>query len=150
MERLPSPARLLLGALLLLSPAIFGACHPAPSSPQDARILIIDPASGAEVPAGDVAVQVFVERFELVDMGDSDNVVGQGHIVYYMDVKPPLDQGETALTAEGTYATSIETSHTWSKVAPGEHTFWAQLVNNDDTPLVPPAAVRVDVDAAAQ
>jgi hypothetical protein len=109
--------------------------------------LIIDPASQQEVAAGEVTVKVFVERFELVGEGQLENAPGQGHIVYYQDVDPPLAQGDAALTPDGTSIVSSNTEHTWSDVAPGVHTFWAQLVNNDNTPLEPPAAVRVDVVA---
>jgi hypothetical protein len=133
--------------LLCLFVVALAACHPAPTTPQDARVLIIDPASQQEVPVGDVTVRVFVERFELVDEGGVENVSGQGHVVYYKDVDPPLALGDTALTADGTSVVGSDTAHTWSDVTPGPHTFWVQLVNNDNTPLEPPAAVRVDVVA---
>ena len=122
---------------VLLVFAFLTACHPEPVVPQDARILIIDPAAESTRQAGAVTIKTFVERFELTDE--------TGHIVYYMDVTPPMVQGETALTAAGSYAASTEKSHTWDNVPPGEHTFWVQLVNNDDTPLQPPQAVRVYV-----
>ena len=116
---------------------LLAACHPEPVVPQDARILIIDPAAESTRQAGAVTIKTFVERFELTDEN--------GHIVYYMDVTPPMVQGESALTAAGSYAASTEKSHTWDNVPPGEHTFWVQLVNNDNTPLQPPQAVRVYV-----
>jgi hypothetical protein len=133
--------------LLFAGLFVVAACHSEPTAPQDARVLIVDPASEQQVPSGEVKVKVFVERFELVDAGDGANVPGQGHIVYYRDVTPPLVPGTSALTADGTYAISSATSHTWSDVSPGQHTFWVQLVNDDNTALEPPAAVRVDVVA---
>jgi hypothetical protein len=122
---------------VLLIFAFLTACHPEPVMPQDPRIYIIDPATESSLEAGAVTIKTFVERFELAEE--------TGHIVYYMDVAPPMVQDESALPAEGAYAESIDTSHTWTNVPPGEHTFWVQLVNSDGTPLQPPQAVRVYV-----
>jgi len=96
---------------------------------------------------GRVTVETFVENFELVDKVGEANVPGEGHIVYYFDVTPPIKQDEQATTAEGTYAISTELSHTWNDVGVGPHVFWVQLVNNDNTPLEPASAVRVPVTA---
>ena len=70
---------------------------------------------------------------------------GEGHIIFYMDVTPPLKKGESALTAEGTYFITKDKVYVWENVPAGAHTFTVQLVNNDDTPLEPPAAVRAPV-----
>lgn len=121
------------------------ACHPEPVMPQDARILIIDPAAESTLATQTLTIKTFVERFSLVNKTGQQNVAGEGHIVYYKDVTPPMEQGKSALSADGTYAISTDTSHTWNNVPPGTHTFWVQLVNNDNTPLEPQAAVRVYV-----
>ena len=131
--------------LFSLAAALFTGCHPEPVIPQDARVLIIDPAAESTVTTSTVTIKTFVERFNLVDKAGQPNSPGEGHLVYYMDAQPPLEQGNSALTPEGTYAVTTETSRTWLNVPPGTHTFWVQLVNNDDTPLEPPAAVRVYV-----
>jgi hypothetical protein len=114
-------------------------------SPQDATVLIIDPAAESTISSDTITIRVFVERFGLVDKIGQQNSPGEGHVVYYIDVTPPMQQGESALSADGSYAMSAETSHSWNNVQPGTHTFWVQLVNNDNTPLEPPAAVRVYV-----
>jgi hypothetical protein len=135
--------KLALIILLLLIVLPFAACHPEPVAPLDARIYIIDPAAESTIATNTVTIKTFVEKFNLVDKTGQSNSTGEGHIVYYMDVMPPLEQGKNALTTDGTYAVSTETSHTWSNVPPGMHTFWVQLVNNDNTPIEPQAAVRV-------
>ena len=94
---------------------------------------------------GDVTIRTFVERFDIVDKIGEQNSPEEGHLVYYMDVTPPMEQEKSALSNEGTYAVSTETSYTWNNVGAGEHVFWVQLVNNDNTPLEPQAAVRVYV-----
>ena len=60
----------------------------------------------------------------------------------------PTTAGQPAVSPEGTYHAEATTSYTWPDVAPGEHTFGVQLVNNDHTPLEPPvvAAVTVTVE----
>lgn len=143
---------LIFPVLLLIIP--LAACHAEPVMPQDAEILIIDPAAESTQSSSTVTITTYVNNFNLVDDGgnvNTRNVVQfdhsslEGQIVYYMDVTPPMADNMTALTAAGTFAESIETSHTWENVPPGEHTFWVQLVDKDSTPLLPPSAVRVYV-----
>ncbi len=101
----------------------------------DPNIKIITPIIGTVVPAGNVTVQLSIRDFTSVMNPNKDNAPDEGHIVYYMDVEPPIVVEETALTANGTYARTAATSYTWQNVTPGVHTFAAQLVNNDDTPI---------------
>jgi hypothetical protein len=131
--------------LTILSICVIVSCRPEPVAPDDARILILDPPAGATLPAGDVTIQTFSEYIELVDKAGQNREPGQGHIVYYMDITPPVTKGESALTNPGTYFVTTASFHVWNKVAPGNHIFWVQLVNNDNTPLEPPSAVRVPV-----
>jgi hypothetical protein len=130
-------------AMLLIVSLVFSACHPEPVFPQDSRLLIINPSAESVLTTGDVTIRAFVERFDIVDKIGRQNSPEEGHLVYYMDVTPPMEHGKSALSTEGTYAVSTETSYTWKNVEPGEHVFWVQLVNNDNTPLEPQAAVRV-------
>jgi hypothetical protein len=131
--------------LTILSLAMLVSCRPEPVAPDDARILILDPPAGATLSSGDVTVKTFSEYIKLVDKAGQTSEPGQGHIVYYMDVIPPVTKGESALTDPGTYFATIEPFYTWENVAPGNHIFWVQLVNNDNTPLEPPSAVRVPI-----
>ncbi|MEN6343227.1 MAG: hypothetical protein ABFC89_11800 [Methanospirillum sp.] len=111
-------------------------------------VLIIDPPFDGGVSSGTVTVSVQVTAFVLVPPG-GPNRPGTGHLVYYRDVPPRTVQGETALTAPGTYSTLSETVQVWNGISPGTHTFAVQLVNADDTPLDPPAIDAVDVTAVS-
>jgi hypothetical protein len=73
------------------------------------------------------------------------NVSGEGHLVYYLDVQPPAIPGQTALTAAGTYKDTTDAFHIWENVTPGKHVFSVQIVNNDNTPLDPPVFDQVVV-----
>ena len=132
-------------SILLIVTGVLSACHPEPVYPQDSRVLIINPAMDSTLDSGDISVKAFVEQFDIVDKTSQQNSAGEGHLVFYMDVTPPMKQGESTLSAEGTYAVSTETSYTWKSVGTGKHVFWVQLVNNDNTPIVPQAAVRINV-----
>jgi hypothetical protein len=121
---------------------------PAGGSTGTPAVLILDPPFDGGVASGTVTVAVQVTGFTLVPPGEP-NRPGAGHLVYYRDVTPGTQPGETALTAPGTYATSSETVYSWKGVAPGTHTFAVQLVNADDTPLDPPAIDAVDVTAVS-
>jgi hypothetical protein len=72
-----------------------------------------------------------------------------GDIVYYLDVEPPFTAGQSALTAEGTYQHSVETSVLWKNLAPGMHSFSAQLVKLDLTPLDPYVAANVQLEISS-
>ena len=120
------------------------SCRPEPVTPQEGRILILEPSADSTV-SQDVTVKTYVEFFNLVDKIGQANVPGEGHIIFYLDVTPPLKKGESALTAEGTYFITKDTVHVWENVPAGAHTFTVQLVNNDNTPLEPASAVRAPV-----
>ncbi len=84
-----------------------------------------------------------VSNFKLADRLGQPNLLGEGHIHYFMDVNAPTTAGQPAVTAAGTYAATVSTSYTWSNVGGGSHTFSVELVNNDHTPLVPPVVQSV-------
>lgn len=120
----------------------------APEEPSSAApaVDITAPADGATVPAGDVTVTVEASNFEVVDRLNADPAPGEGHVHFYMDVDQiPTTPGQPAVSAQGTYHASATTSYTWTDVAPGEHTFAVQLVNNNHTPLDPPVVAEVTV-----
>ena len=100
---------------------------------------------------GSVQVSIEVMNFNLVAPGGAD-APGEGHIHYYLDVDIPTTQGQAAVTASGTYKATADTSVTWDSVEAGTHTFGAQLVNSNHTPLATPvtATVTVTVKATAQ
>ena len=113
----------------------------------DPMIDIATPANGVVMPPS-VQVSVNVQNFQLVDDLGEAPAPGEGHIIYYLNTEPPSMPGQPATTDPGSYVATAETSHTWSDLAPGKHTLWVQLVNNDDTPLDPPATAQVFVFVA--
>lgn len=109
------------------------------------EIAITDPPGDFEVAAGNVTISVEVMNFSLADKFGQENVAKEGHIHYYMDTPVPTEPGKPAISAPGTYLPSVEIAHTWQDVTPGQHNFSVQLVNNDHTPLDPPAVSSVNV-----
>ncbi len=135
----------LLCTLGCLAATMVVACRPEPVAPDDATILILDPPANARLSGSEVTIRTFVNYVTLVDKIGQPAAPGEGHIVYYMDVTPPVVKGETGLTDPGTYFATTEKIHIWTNVPAGDHVFWVQLVSNNNTPLEPPAAVRVPI-----
>jgi hypothetical protein len=90
----------------------------------------------------EMTITVDVHNFNVVNKSGQPNITGEGHIVYYFDEEAPVDSAKTALTLPGYSASSFNKSYTWKNVEPGLHSFSAQLVNNNDTPLNPPAVFK--------
>ena len=116
--------------------------YPASNPPS---VYITHPDFDGGVEAGNVTVTVLVRNFSVVNRIGGQNVPGEGHLVFFRDVTPPTTPGLTARTEPGTFQVSSRTSCTWYNVSQGTHTFAVELVNNDDTPLVPAVIDAVDV-----
>jgi hypothetical protein len=76
-------------------------------------------------------------------------------ILYYYDVTPPTVAGQPAKTASGTYMepvleSTLQYSVVFKNVPVGTHTFSAQLVNSDYTPLNPPLTVQTVVNVPSE
>ena len=112
-------------------------------------MLNISPADKATVTAGDVTVSAQVFNFNIVDKLGQAAVAGEGHLHYFMDVDAPTTQGQPAVTAQGTYAATKDTTYTWHNVTPGTHTFSVELANNDHTPLANPVVAKSTVTVVA-
>lgn len=70
-----------------------------------------------------------------------------GNIIFYLDIKPPFTPGQPATTAEGTYqSTDFDNFVSWKDLSPGKHTFWAQLVKPDLTPLDPHVDASIEIE----
>jgi hypothetical protein len=110
-------------------------------------ILIIAPSASSTIAAGDMTVTILVTNFNLVQATGQANKPGEGHIIYYLDGAPLKLPGQPALSLTGKYAKSVIPSYTWHDVKAGYHSLAVQLVNNDDTPLVPAITNTVYVEA---
>lgn len=101
-------------------PATPDAAAPAASEPMTLKIL--EPANGAEVPAGALKVEVETTGIEFV-MPSNDLVDGQGHVHFTLDDGPEI--------------MSVEKVTELKDIAPGKHTLKAHLVQNNTEPFDP-------------
>jgi hypothetical protein len=141
MKRLQTLPLIMMVALLFLA-----SCREVePLAPEEPIVTLLSPSNGSTLVSGDVQVRIFLQNFAAVAPTGQPNKKGEGHAIYYLDVAAPLTAGTPATTSTGSFVASAETSYTWKNVAAGQHTFTVQLVNNDDTPLLPPISVRANV-----
>jgi hypothetical protein len=93
------------------------------------------PISGANV-------NVYTHIYETGDVGATTNVI------YYYDVQPPTTPDVPAYTASGTYQAMDQLSQpsVWKNVPAGRHTFSAQIVLKNNTPLNPPETSQCVID----
>jgi hypothetical protein len=123
------PPRTIL-LLVLVSIAIgIGAVAAPPASP-DVHIAIEEPADGATVPAGEVAIRVALSGATLASSSDASS--GAGHLHVLVD-------GEV-VSMTGTLVTRVT-------LEPGAHTVEAEYVSADHRPLSPRVLARADVTA---
>ena len=108
-------------------------------------ITIVSPSDGASVPAGDIAVTVQVQNFNIADKQGQANVSGEGHIHFYLDVPAPTTPGQPAIPPSGAWAHVSGTTFTFTNVTPGTHTITVQLINNDHSPLIPIVTAQVTI-----
>jgi hypothetical protein len=101
------------------------------------------------LPGTEVKVQVYTL--------DLNREVGiSQRIIYYYDVIPPTIAGQSAKSAPGTFLEASldggpdEYLVTWTNVPAGKHTFSAQLVNPDYTPLNPPVTTQTTIDVPSE
>jgi plastocyanin len=95
-------------------------------------------------------VDVSVSNFTLAEKLGKPISPGQGHIHYFLDVQPPTAQGKPAVPAKGSvWAATAKSTYTFEGVAPGSHTVYVELVNNNHTPLNPPVVAKTTVNIAS-
>jgi hypothetical protein len=123
---------------------------PASSVPGGApAVAIEEPADGATVRTGTLTVRAAVSGFTI---GAPATGAGapSGKLIFYIDVDfVPTDPGKPALTSPGTFQRSSAAEVAWPDVGAGRHALFVQLVNPDDTPLIPPATARSVITASA-
>jgi plastocyanin len=126
--------------------AFFAGC--TSTNYQAPLLSISQPQTGETIQRSDVTITVQVQNFNLVDKLGQSNVAGEGHLHYFYDVTAPTTPNQPATTTPGTYVATTDTTHTWTNIPNGMHTFSVELVNNDHTPLNPPVvqSVMVTVD----
>jgi hypothetical protein len=108
------------------------------SAPSINIILPRDAPGEPNIPGEGLApVLVKVSNFKLIDAEGGPNTAGEGHIHYYLDADPASSSRDAGLFSTARYAESSETIYYWPDIGKGSHTFWAELVNNDHTPLNP-------------
>jgi hypothetical protein len=146
LKHLRTYAILMVSLLVII---LLSSCRPEPVVSDDAMVIILQPSADSVLSSNSVTIRTYVENFNLVNKSGQANRHGEGHLVFYMDSAPPIAKGQSALTPGNTYIISAEKSYTWENVLPGQHSFWVQLVNNDNTVLEPPAAVRAPVTVVA-
>ncbi len=96
------------------------------------------PPTPSPEPVAPFMVQITgaVHHFRLNDDAiGKENVAGEGHFIYYLDAVPPIVSGLQATTGAGTFKSTTNDFQTWEEVGAGEHSFYIQVVNNDNTPL---------------
>lgn len=113
--------------------------------------FLIMPKDGTTVESNTIYAQCDYANINIMP-GSSTNKEGEGHINFYLDVDPipieagkaailpsPLPTGYTGKIYRG-WDTNIvqQQAYIWRGVPNGNHTFAAQLVQNDDTPFTPP------------
>jgi plastocyanin len=111
-------------------------------------MVILSPRDGSIVNGPDVTVSVQASNFNLADKLGQAVKPREGHLHYFIDVEAPTTAGQPAVTAAGTYAATAADSYTWKSVSQGMHTFSAELINNDHTPLSPPVVAKIMVNVA--
>ncbi len=129
-----------------VTPTPTAAATPTPGTP---FLQIVTPSTGTPVAQGDLRVEALVLSFNIVDKLGQPNVPGEGHVHFYLlqvGDAVPTTPGQPAFTAQGTYQAQASTSYTWADVQPGIYKVAVQVVNNDHTPLTPPAVQAVLVE----
>lgn len=108
-----------------------------------ARVMITEPADGAELDAGPVRVVMEVEGLEIVMAGNMDPGTGHHHLVVNGDVDwaipIPNDPGVHYHMGQA------ETEFTLEDLAPGEHRIIAVVADGVHIPLDPPVADTITV-----
>jgi len=140
-----------LSLLLVVVFAAWGGC--TSSTTPSPMITLLSPQNGTVIPADAVTVSVQVSNFNIVDKQGQASVPGEGHVHFYMDAGTvPQTPGQPAIPSEKNvpWAHISGTSYTFTNVSPGMHTFTAQLVSNDHSPVIPLVYQIVTVNVEGQ
>lgn len=111
-----------------------GAASTSVTASDNVSITMVEPVA-VVAGTGDVKVVVQVSGLDMVDKIGQASVSGQGHIKYSVHADSP---GAVPVDVPGGYIASAATSYVWKGLVEGVYTFSAELVNNDNSPLIPP------------
>lgn len=126
------------------APAVVAFDLVTPGAPP--QVGIGQPADNGTVEGTSIVVTAWVRDFNLVNKTGQANAAGEGHLLYSMDLPPSIASKHPTNTSNGTSAASPYGYYTWTNVTPGMHNFSVELVNNDGTPLSPPAVSSIAVN----
>lgn len=105
----------------LLGPDLFGGSTPACVRPEtQAQVRIVSPAEGAQVPDGNVPVELEVTGGKITSIGSTQNRPGEGHLHLSVDGRLASMTGAAAQTLE---------------LPPGQHKLDVEYVANDHAPF---------------
>lgn len=140
----------LVTALLVLAACTENPAAEPAGDDTGRTVEIISPADGSALPPGDITVNVQVTNFKVVDKQGQADVPGEGHVHYFLDVAAPTTPGKPAIPTGGTWWHVSGTTYTFKNVAEGTHTIDVELVNNDHTPLNPPAVYEITINVSPE
>lgn len=127
-------------ALLTAFAAVFVSPVLAQSSPATPSLKILTPGPAQTVYGDTVPVLLSAENLKLTDyLTVPLPQSGQGHIHLWLD--------DDTLAQESAVKVTTDT-HTFSGVAPGDHTLVAEIVNNNHTSLIPAQITTVKFTVA--
>jgi hypothetical protein len=110
-----------------------GSATPGPSPTPGTggpSLQITAPAANATNASPDLPVTVQATGFQIVNNPGAPNAAGQGHLVYWIDTNPTSNPN-----APGGTPMFQSTFEIGDMTAPGTHTLYIELRNNDGTPL---------------
>jgi DMSO/TMAO reductase YedYZ molybdopterin-dependent catalytic subunit/predicted lipoprotein with Yx(FWY)xxD motif len=117
--------------------------NPQSTYPVPPAISISSPFNGAILSPGSIKINVQTINFNPVDKIGHHNAPGEGHINYFLDTEAPTAAGKPAISTGGKWAAVAGSTYTFNNVPSGTHTISVELVNNNQTPLVPPVVSKV-------
>lgn len=123
--------------------ALLSATPVLAQSAQAPSLDVLTPQEGQTIYGNKVPVLLAVENFELKEYATTNtNVAGQGHILLWLDDEKSTPDSAIRLATD---------TFTFSDVTYGQHTLKTELVNNNQTSLVPPVVktVMFKTEAAA-
>jgi hypothetical protein len=126
------PVVRILGALVLSTSLLLAGCGSADQGNADAadatkaataaRVTILEPEEGAEVPGTSVLIVLSAENIEIAPAGDPRPGTGHHHLFVNAPVIPAAGEAIPAGVAGIIHLGQAQTSHELTNLTPGEYT----------------------------